>query len=170
MPRSLDLSADYPAAVERVFAAFGDERYWQARLADSGADIATLNSMSVGTDGTITVTTTQSLYRRRLPALAAQFLHGNLEVVRHELWHPVHEGASDGEVRAEVTSAPASLSSNARLTPRAGGSRLTVAAAVRVNVPLVGGKIEGVIAGALSELMAAEQRFTTAWLTGEARG
>ncbi|ODR09552.1 hypothetical protein BHQ15_07230 [Mycolicibacillus koreensis] len=170
MPRSLDLSADYPAAVERVFAAFADEGYWRARLADSGADIATLNSIGVATDGTITVTTTQSLHRQRLPALAAQFLHGNLEVVRHELWYPVRDGASDGEVSAEVTSAPASLSSTARLAPRDGGSRLTVAAAVRVNVPLVGGKIEGVIAGALSELMAAEQRFTTAWLTGEARG
>src|SRR5690625_5977186 len=84
MPRSFDLSADYPAAVERVFAAFGDERYWLARLADSGADVATLNSMRIDADGTIKVTTTQSLHRQRLPALATQFLHGNLEVVRQD--------------------------------------------------------------------------------------
>lgn len=164
MPRSFDLSADYPAAVEEVFAAFGDQRYWVTRLADSGADSATLDTLTTDTDGTITVTTTQSLYRHRLPALAAQFLRGNLEVVRHEIWHPVRDGTARGKVTAAVTAAPASLSSSAQLAPTTVGSRLTMTASVRVNVPLVGGKIEGVIAGALSELMAAEQRFTKTWL------
>ena len=47
MPRSFDLSADYHRTVEQVHAAFSDEEYWLARLADSGADAATLDSMSV---------------------------------------------------------------------------------------------------------------------------
>ncbi|MBV8348144.1 MAG: DUF2505 domain-containing protein, partial [Mycolicibacterium sp.] len=38
MPRSFDLSASYPVRAELVRAAFADEDYWQARLADSGAD------------------------------------------------------------------------------------------------------------------------------------
>ncbi|MBV9514249.1 MAG: DUF2505 family protein, partial [Mycobacteriaceae bacterium] len=45
MPRSFDLSADYPAAVEQVHGALSDEKYWLARLAQSGADSATLDSM-----------------------------------------------------------------------------------------------------------------------------
>lgn len=164
MPRSFDLSADYPVDVEQVFAAFGDQRYWLTRLADSGADSATLDALTTDDDGTIAVTTTQCLYRQRLPALAAQFLRGNLEVVRHEIWYPVRDGAARGQVTAAVTAAPASLSSCAQLAPTDAGSRLTVAASVRVNVPLVGGKIEDVIARALSELMVAEQRFTEGWL------
>ena len=42
MPRSFDLSANYQGSVAQVHAAFADEQYWLARLADSGADDATL--------------------------------------------------------------------------------------------------------------------------------
>jgi hypothetical protein len=37
MPRSLALSLDAPVGVEEILAAFGDEHYWQARLAPSTA-------------------------------------------------------------------------------------------------------------------------------------
>ncbi|OBJ73056.1 DUF2505 domain-containing protein [Mycobacterium sp. 1274756.6] len=164
MPRSFDLSADYPVAVDEVFAAFGDRQYWLARLAESGADVATLDALTVADDGTVDVSATQSLARWRLPALAAQFHRGDLDVVRRETWHPVQAGVSRGEVDAEVRGAPASLCSKARLTPLPTGSRLSVSATVRVNVPLVGGKLESFIANALGDLLTAEQRFTAAWL------
>jgi hypothetical protein len=48
MPRSFDMSTDYGATVEAVFRALSDEDYWLARLADSGADEATLDSIQVG--------------------------------------------------------------------------------------------------------------------------
>ena len=47
------MAAEYEGSVEQVHRAFGDERYWLARLADSGADDATLDSLEVGTEGTI---------------------------------------------------------------------------------------------------------------------
>lgn len=164
MPRSFDLSADYPVDVEEVFTAFGDRQYWLARLAESGADVATLDALTVADDGTVDVSATQSLARWRLPALAAQFHRGDLDVVRREIWRPVQAGVSRGEVDAEVKGAPASLSSTARLAPLPSGSQLSVSATVRVNVPLVGGKLESFIAGALGDLLAAEQRFTASWL------
>lgn len=165
MPHSFALSADYPVGVDAVFAAFTDRRYWLARLADSGADTATLDALTVDGDGAVEVTATQRLHRDRLPGLAVQFLRGDLEVVRRELWHPVRDGTSRGSVDAAVTAVPAALSSNTALVPIAAGSRLTVSAAVRVKVPLLGGRIEGLIAGALGDLLVAEQRFTETWLT-----
>ncbi|MGB5796250.1 MAG: DUF2505 family protein, partial [Mycolicibacter algericus] len=50
MPRTFTLSAQYPAGVELVYAAFAEERYWLARLADSGADTVALESMAVDAD------------------------------------------------------------------------------------------------------------------------
>ncbi len=38
-------------------------------------------------------------------------------------------------------------------------------ATVEVRVPLVGGKIENFIGGQLVDLLIAEQRFTTVWIT-----
>jgi hypothetical protein len=168
MPRSFDLSAEYSASVEQVHGAFSDEDYWIARLADSGADVATLDSITARSDGSVEVTTTQALRADRLPAVATQFLHGDLQVVRNEKWGPVGGGEAHGEVTGHIPGAPASLVGKATLRPTATGSRLEFTATVEVNIPLLGGKVESLIGGALADLFIAEQRFTTAWITQNA--
>ncbi|MGV0624325.1 DUF2505 domain-containing protein [Mycolicibacter minnesotensis] len=164
MPRTFTLSAHYPASVEQVFAAFADVQYWRARLADSGADFVALNSMTVGVDGGVDVATTQGIHRDKLPALAVQFHPGNLDMERHETWRPVRDGRARAEVTGKIVGAPAKLSGDALLEPDGGGCALRLRATVRVDIPLVGGKIEGFIGGQLADLMTAEQRFTSNWL------
>ncbi len=164
MPRTFTLSAHYPVSVEQVYAAFADEAYWLARLADSGADIATLDSMVVDAGGSIDVITTQGIHRSRLPALAAQFHPGDLEVVRTERWDPVRGGETRALVVGEVVGAPAQLSGDAVLEPAGSGSTLSFTATVQVDIPLVGGKIESFIGARLAELVTAEQRFTSTWV------
>jgi Protein of unknown function (DUF2505) len=164
MPRSFDLSADYQGTVEQVRAAFSAEQYWLSRLADSGADVATLDSMTVGSDGTVKVTTTQAVLRDRLPAVLTQFHPGDLEIVRNETWGPINAGVAHAEVSGTVRGAPVSLAAHAVLEPTDSGSRLQYAATVEVHIPLVGGKLETFIGGKLAELVGAEQRFTAAWI------
>lgn len=164
MPRTFTLTEHYPGSVEQVYAAFADERYWLARLADSGADTATLDSMTVGADGGVDVVTTQGIHRDKLPALAAQFHPGDLEMARHEKWHPVRDGRAHAQVTGKIVGAPAKLSGDAVLEPAAGGSALRLTATVQVDIPLVGGKIENFIGTQLGELMTAEQQFTSTWL------
>ena len=166
MPRSFELSASYPVSVGRVMAAFSDEQYWLARLEDSGADSATLDSMTVQHDGRVIVATTQALRPDRLPAMVTQFHRGDLQILRNESWGPVRNGIAHAEVGGSVRGAPVSLAGTAELAPSATGSRLTFSATVEVNIPLVGGKLEGFIGGKLAELVTAEQRFTTVWIAG----
>jgi Protein of unknown function (DUF2505) len=168
MPRSFDLSASYPVSVELVRAAFNDEEYWLARLADSGADSATLDSMVVDDVGRVMVTTTQALRPDRLPAVVTQFHHGDLQIVRNESWSPATDGTAHAEVSGSVPGAPVSLVGTAELAPTGTGSRLTFTATVEVNIPLVGGKLESFIGGKLAELVTAEQRFTTLWIAENA--
>ena len=170
MPRSFDLSADYQGSVERVHGAFTDEQYWLARLAESGADAATLDTMTVDDDGAVTVVTTQRLRTDRLPAMVTQFHPRDLEIVRNETWTPISDGVAHAEVTGAVPGAPVTLAGTAALAPTNGGSRLTFAATVTVNIPLVGGKLENFIGGKLAELVAAEQRFTTVWISTVSRG
>lgn len=164
MPRTFTLSEHYPASVEQVYAAFADEQYWLARLADSGADSVTLDSMTVTADGSVDVVTTQAIHRDKLPALAAQFHPGDLEVARHEKWRPVSTGRARAEVTGKIVGAPAKLSGDAVLEPVGGGCELRLTATVQVDIPLVGGKIESFIGSQLTELMTTEQRFTATWL------
>jgi hypothetical protein len=164
MPRTFTLSAHYPASVAQVYAAFTDEQYWLARLADSGADAVALESLTVGADGGVDIATTQGIHRDKLPALAAQFHPGDLDVARHEKWHPVRDGRTTAEVTGKIVGAPARLSGDAVLEPVGGGCELRLTATVQVDIPLVGGKIENFIGAQLTELMTAEQRFTSTWL------
>jgi uncharacterized protein DUF2505 len=163
MPRSFDMAAEYDGTVEQIHRAFADERYWLARLAQSGADKATLDSMTTGADGGIDVITTQTLHADKLPGIVAQFHHGDLSFVREEVWTPVTDGAS-AVVKGSIPGAPATLSGTAVLTPSGTGSRLKFKATVEVRIPLVGGKVENFIGSQLVELLTAEQHFTTAWI------
>jgi hypothetical protein len=164
MPRSFDMSAEYEGSVEQVHRAFGDQNYWLERLADSGADTATLDSMTVDGDG-IDVVTTQVLRRDRLPGVVQQFHPGDLSIVREEVWTPVDGDKATATVTGSIPGAPVSLKGTAELTAEGkGGSRLQFNASVEVRIPLVGGKVENFIGTQLVELLIAEQRFTTAWI------
>ncbi|MGW4099935.1 DUF2505 domain-containing protein [Mycobacterium sp. NPDC004974] len=165
MPRSFDMATDYKGSVEQVHRAFADERYWLARLADSGADKTTLDALTVTDDGGIEAVTTQILRADRLPGLVSQFHRGDLRIRREEHWQPIRDGAAQGTVQGSVAGAPVSLSGTATLATTDGGSRLSVRITVEVRVPLVGGKIESFIGRQLVELLTAEQRFTSVWIT-----
>lgn len=166
MPRSFDLAADYQATVEQVHQALRDKRYWLARLADSGADDATLDALTVGDDGGVAVRTTQILRADRLPGVVSQFHRGDLAIEREETWGPVSGGQAGATVVGAIPGAPVSLTGSGLLVPAdQSGARLTFKATVEVRIPLVGGKIENFIGNGLVELMIAEQRFTTVWIT-----
>ncbi len=159
------MSADYDGTVEQVHRAFADEQYWLARLADSGADDATLDSMDVSADGNITVATTQVLRRDRLPGIVTQFHRGDLRIGRRESWSPVDGDKATAHVTGDISGAPVTLGGDAVLTAKGAAAHLTFRGTVEVRVPLVGGKIESFVSSQLVELLIAEQRFTTLWLT-----
>lgn len=168
MPRSFDMAAEYGGTVEQVHRAFGDERYWLARLTDSGADMYSLDSMVRDEQGGIDVVTTQTLRADRLPGVVIQFHRGDLSFVREETWTPVLDGKATATVKGSIPGAPANLTGTAVLSPAGSGSRLEFTVEVEVRVPLVGGKIENFIGGQLVDLLIAEQRFTTQWITENA--
>ncbi|AWT51977.1 Protein of uncharacterised function (DUF2505) [Mycolicibacterium smegmatis] len=162
------MATEYDGSVEQVLRAFGDERYWRARLADSGADEAILDTLTVDADGGIDVVTTQVLRSDRLPGLVSQFHPGDLSIRREETWQPVRDGRTSGKVAGSIPGAPVSLTGTMALEPSGAGARLSVRTTVEVRVPLVGGKIENFIGSQLVDLLVAEQRFTTVWITENA--
>lgn len=160
------MSAEYGSTVDQVHRAFADERYWRARLADSGADDATLDALDIGPDGTITVATTQILHQDRLPGIVTQFHRGDLRIGRREQWTPVLAEKANAQVSGDIHGAPVTLGGDAALTPRgADAAHLAFHGSVEVRIPLVGGKIESFVSAQLVDLLDAEQRFTTRWLT-----
>ena len=164
MPRSFDIAAEYDGTVEQIHRAFADERYWRERLARSGADETTLDSLTSNADGGVDVRTTLVMWAASLPGLVTQFHRGDLSFVRQELWSPVTDGRATAVVKGTIPGAPATLSGDAVLAPKGAGARLAFKASVEVRIPLVGGKVESFVGSQLVDLLSAEQQFTTAWI------
>ncbi len=158
------MATEYPATVEQVHRAMRDEKYWLARLAESGADEVRLDGFEIGTDGGLDVVTTQVLHASRLPNVIHQFHHGDLEIRRAETWTAVSEGRAEATVAGSIAGAPVSLLGEGGLATSDAMSRLAFRVTVDVRIPLVGRKLENFIGTQLEQLLISEQRFTTTWI------
>ena len=63
-----------------------------------------------------------------------------------------------------IPGTPASADGALRLADVVGGSEFVVDASVTVKVPLIGGKIESMVAEQIEGLLAQETAFTLEWL------
>jgi Protein of unknown function (DUF2505) len=174
MPRSFEWSTDYEASVEQVHRAFYDENYWRARLAEIPVDEARLEHMRVGgesgDDGTVEVVTLQVVRSHNLHAVVKQLHRGDLSIRRTETWGPVVGGAATASIIGAILGTPATVSGSAELAPVAdsGRARLALRADVQVRVPIIGGKVERLIATHLGDVVSREQQFTTGWIANNA--
>jgi hypothetical protein len=163
MARHIEHSAQYRRPVATLHAALTDEGYWQARLKEVGGPGATFESLTVG-DGTIDVVLKQSVPAEHLPSVVTSIRPGDLIIRRTESWGPLQGDRAQGTFSAEVEGAPGRLRGTMTLSADGTGSELVMDGDVEVKIPLIGGKIESVIAGQVLELLDAEEDFTGQWV------
>lgn len=167
MSRSFEVSLDSPGTVAQVHAAFGDRDYWLARL-DALGGSRTLDSLTVESDGTISVVSTEDLRHGALPGILATLYRGDLNVVSSERWAPPGDREVRGEINVAVTGAPGSGHGAAVLAPSARGSQLKLSGTVEFRVPVIGGRIEDYLARVIVEGLSKVQSFTTEWIIDHA--
>ena len=102
--------------------------------------------------------------------MVTQFHRGDLSFVREEAWTPIRDGQATATVKGSITGAPATLSGTAVLAPAksGGGSRLEFKATVEVACRSSAARSRTSSAAQLVDLLIAEQRFTTVWITENA--
>lgn len=144
-----------------MHAALISESYLRERLAHLGGQRSELLSHTVTTSGARMVMR-QGIDGQHLPSTVKRIAPDGVQIERTESWSAAAPYL--GTIGASVQGMPGSLTGTSRLTDRAGGSELVLLAEVRVNIPLVGGKVETVIVEQLSKLLAAEAEFTSSWL------
>jgi hypothetical protein len=169
MSRQIDFRSVSPHPADEVYATMVDPDYLRARLERIGGPGADLLEHSADGQG--------AHYRLRLgldakdlPSVVRSVLPGNLTIERNERWTRQDGGRYLGDVDVTIPGAPASATGGMRLRDLPdGGSELNVRADVRVSVPLIGGKIEGVVGDQVQRLLAAETAFTDEWLARNGR-
>ena len=164
MARSIDYRSmsQYPA--DEVYATMVDPEYLRARLDRMGGPGAKLLEHRADPDS--------ARYRLRhglsgadLPPIVTALLTGNIVIERTETITREDTGRYSGDVAVVIHGTPASAVGRMRLADRDGsGSEFVVWADVTVKVPLIGGRIEAVVADQVKNLLAAETAFTLEWL------
>ena len=87
-----------------------------------------------------------------IPSFAKKFVGDEINIVQQESWSSVDQG----DIRVTIPGKPGEMSGTVGLTETAGTTTETVDLTIKVNIPLVGGKIEGLIADLLLKALKAE--------------
>lgn len=98
-----------------------------------------------------------------VPAIAQKFVGAEINVHQSEHW----SSHTDASLEVAIPGKPGHLKGTVRLAGDAGGTTETVAVDVTVSIPLVGGKIEGVLGDMLIKALDAENTVGRRWLKGE---
>ncbi|MCA2205683.1 DUF2505 domain-containing protein [Nocardia rosealba] len=158
MATPLAFTAGYTHSIDAVRAAYSDEQYWKARIAEVGGPSARLDSLTVDGDQ-VRIQLVQSIPADQLPPAITAVRPGDLVIPRVE-----HYTGTSGTFEAHVDGAPATVRGRVTLTPTATGCEGSVTGTIEVKIPLFGGKIEAAIAERLTELLSNEATFTEQWL------
>lgn len=95
-----------------------------------------------------------------LPSVMRRFTGDDLVLDRVETWRPRDAGGYEGTVEVTVRGLPGRLSGTQTLTDAGDGSVTEVEGEASVGVPVVGGRIEGIVNEHVGALLDAEDEFT----------
>jgi hypothetical protein len=154
--------AAFTAPAATVYATLVDRAFLEERLRALGGKGAAVVDHT-GSGDEVGVKLRQGLDAEKLPGAVRAILKGDLVVERTERWS-LDGGTHVATGSATISGVPGEISSRTRVEPAGTGSALVVAAEVKVSIPLVGGKLEGVVAQQVGKLLAAESEFTAKWL------
>jgi hypothetical protein len=163
MGARIEHRASFAAPVSTVYSALVDKAYLSDRLAAlGGQNSALLEHNASGDRASFKVR--QGLPAEQLPSTVRSFLGGDLVVEREEIWR-LEGGKHVATTRARIPGMPAEITGQVRLDETAdGGTDWVTNAEVKVNIPLLGGKLERSVAEPVAKLLAAESQFAGTWL------
>ena len=165
MARSIDHRSTPAFPADKVFAAMTDPEYLRARLQEIGGPGSALLEHEASEESARYVLK-QGLSEKDLPPVVSKVMSGDVAIRRTETLRRTAPGSYDGDVQVAIPGAPASAAGTMRLADAADGSLFEVHADVEVNVPLIGGMIEDIVAEQVRRLLEAETQFTARWLAG----
>ncbi len=163
--KSVTVTLQYPGrTVEEVRAMLGDPEFRQAvctyqQVEDSGVTIEEYD------DGSMTVDLERTYGTTLVPSFARKFVGATIDLVQREEWSTPTEATFD----VSIPGKPGEMHGTAKLVQNGPDTVENIAMDVRVSVPLVGGKLEDLIAGLLKDAFRAENKVGLKWLAGEWR-
>ena len=155
-------SLTYDAALADVHAMLADPAFRTRVVEAMGASIRELTLTPSG-DG-FDLVLDQDQQTAGLPSFAKKFAGETTRAIQTESW-----GATSGTLSIETPGKPSSAAGTITLSESGGRTTETVTLDITVKVPLIGGKLENLVADQVRAGMDTEHAVGVAWLNGENR-
>lgn len=152
----------YPATPSQLMEMMRTRAYWSEKYEEFGARDLDFEEFDTRGDG-VTIRTTR-IVPNDVPGFAKKIVGDTTVVHQTEIWTADGDGyACDFEVN--IDKVPGGMSGWMKLTPVGDGETdWSLRYDVKVNIPLVGGKLEGVMKGETEHDLEREFTFNSAWL------
>lgn len=148
----------YDASPEEVFAMLG-EAVFRERVCEA-QHVTECTATVDGVDDTMSVMVDQKRPSEGIPSFAKKFVGDTIHIQQREEW----SSATDAKLDVSIPGKPGHLKGTITLRSDGDGTVETVSGDLKVSIPLLGGKIEVLIAELLEHALQAEHRVGTAWL------
>lgn len=163
MMGGMDISsrADFAADPETVYAMLTDEAYLTQLCRDSETE-----DYDVSVEGDPQAATTRTRRALRAPAAAAKFTGATLDVVEQVIWQPASgDGTRVGDIQITVPNQPVVMKGTMTAAPGGEGTVVVMDGDLKVNIPLLGKKLEEAAAPAILQGFRLQQSVGRRWLS-----
>jgi len=150
----------YDASPDQVFEMLADPAFREAACA--AQDVISAEVMVERSGGGFTLTVDQLQKTDDLPAFARTFAGDSTRAIQREEW----ADTTGGTVAIDAPGKPSSIAGTITLRPEGSATVEIVELDVRIKVPLVGAKLEKLLADKVRAGMDAEHGVGVAWLKG----
>lgn len=157
MSKRLVHEMTYDAPAERVLAMLADPAFREEVCAYQRVlrKAVTVETTAVGMD--VVIDQFQSV--KGLPSFATKLVGDEVNIIQRESWD-----GPRGDIEVTIPGKPGDMRGTAVLVESGGTTTETVDLTIKVGIPLVGGKIEGLISDLLLKALTAEHKVGRAYL------
>jgi hypothetical protein len=151
----------YDAPPTAVFEMLADPAFREA--ACKAQDVISADVVLEREGNSFTLTIDQEQRTDDLPSFARAFAGDSTRAIQREVW----EDTTGGTLRIETPGKPSEIKGTITLRPEGSGSREIIELDLKVKVPLIGGRLEKLLAERVTAGVEAEHAVGIAWLAGD---
>lgn len=152
----------YSATPDQVWAMVTDKNYWESKYAATGA--SNLEWKTFNADGdSLTISSVRDV-AATVPKVAQKIIGDTAQITQTEKWTR-NGDALTSEVEILTKGAPGGTNGTTTVKPSgSAGSTWSADMEIKVPVPLMGGKLEGIMHEEMGKSFAEEKVFNEQWL------
>jgi hypothetical protein len=159
MTKKLNHETTYDASLDAVAAMLADPAYREEVAAAQSSMRTTVEIDGSGAGMSVLVDQLQPA--EGLPGFAKKFVGHEINIVQREEWTALDRA----DLQVTIPGKPGEMTGSVTLAESDGTTTYTVDVAIKVSIPLVGGKVEGLIGDMLRKALVVEGKVGRAYLS-----